>query len=92
MLEFHATRDQCAELEGLAHWHAELCYCYERFPDDGGAIQQARRTISLLFDVLDAHGVPFWVQNNVLTWSEEWRNLKREDIGTAMRRKNIFLN
>lgn len=90
-LEFHATTDQRHALEGLSYWHADLNYLYERFPNDVHAIEKARQTIELCFDVLDRLRVPFWVQNNVLAWSEEWRNTERDYLRHAMEKKNIFL-
>lgn len=90
-LEFRATQEQRGELEGLAYWHANLYYCYERYPDDVHAIEATKKSISLAFDRLDRLRVPFWVQNAVLAWSEEWRNTKREYLSSAMEKKNIFL-
>lgn len=90
-LEFFATQKQRGELEGLAFWHADLNYCYERYPDDVHAIEKARKTISLCFDELDRLRVPFWVQNAVLEWSENWKNTERDYLSHAMEKKNIFL-
>lgn len=90
-LEFHATQEQRLALEGLMYWHADLNYFYERYPDDAIEIEGIHKNMHLALDGLDRLKVPFWVQNAVLAWSEEWRNIKREYLSSAMEKKNIFL-
>lgn len=88
-LEYTATHEQAAELEGLAYWIAEQACALERYPDDTDTLEQADITIRFAFDQLDKMRVPFLVQNTVIGWAREWRNWKREDIKSAMARKNI---
>ena len=44
---------------------------------------QNRKTICGLFEKLDLLSVPYWVQNTVLCWSEDWRQYKTGCIISA---------
>lgn len=91
-LFFKATTEQRAAIEGLAFWVANQKYIEERFGVDDPEIKRCRDTICLcLFPELDALGVPFWVQNSIICWSENWRNYKQYYLNEAMKAKNIIL-
>ena len=94
-LYFELNNAQYMELEGLAYHIADLRYTQERFSraehyeSDLKSIQQ---TISFAFEQLDKLQVPFWVQNHVIIWAEEWRNLLRADFAEALKAHNIIIN
>lgn len=73
MLEFKANEKQKGELDALAYWIADKKYIRERFGDNEPELQTCHKTIMLIFDVLDELKVPFWVQNSVICFAEDWR-------------------
>ena len=90
-MTFTATIDQRRALEGLAYWAAEQAYTRERFPADVDMLRRADETICMSFDVLDRLQVPYWVQNTVLCWAQNWRNTKTDYLWRAMATHNIDL-
>lgn len=72
-LTFTATPAQASALDGLAYWIAASRKTRERFPDDLPELERCRRIVCGLFDRLDALGVPFWVQNAVAAFADDWR-------------------
>ena len=90
-LYFEATKDQRNALEGLAYRIADSAYMRERFGDDEPELKKNEKTIFGLFDLLDRLGVPFWVQNSVICFSENWRKYIQFGIFEPMKEKNIIL-
>ena len=91
-MEFTLNRIQFSALEGLSYWGANLHYMRERFGDDEPELSRARATIEkCLFPQLDRLKVPFWVQNSVIVWAENWRNTKRQYLTDFLKSKNIFI-
>ena len=90
MLKFTATHEQTKELEGLAYWIADTNYMIERYGNDEPELAKNRKTIDLVFDNLDRLGVPFWVQNTVIAFSEDWRRYKRVYMKEYLESKNII--
>lgn len=90
-LYFKATKEQRNALEGLAYRIADSAYMRERFGNDEPELKKNEKTISGLFDLLDRLGVPFWVQNSVICFSENWRKYVRFGIFEPMKEKNIIL-
>ena len=92
MLAYTLTRDQFSALEGLAYWIADLHYMREKWGDDEPEVQRARDTVEkCCFPSLDRLAVPFWVQNSVICWAENWRNTKKEYLKQVLERKNILV-
>lgn len=60
-------------IEALAYHIADVNYMRERQGDDWPEIFRTKKTISLCFEILDKLGVPFWVQNSVICYAEDWR-------------------
>ena len=91
MLTFEYNQEQKNALEGLAYRIADNSYMIERYGREDAApeLQQNHKTISGLFDKLDALKVPFWVQNAVIFWAENWRRYKTEYFTDAMKTKGI---
>lgn len=92
MLTYTLNRDQYSALSGLAYWVSDLHYMRERFGENDPELTRARETIEkCLFPQLDRLQVPFWVQNTVLCWAENWRNTKRQYLTDFLKSKNIFV-
>lgn len=85
------TREQRAELEGLAYWIADRAWSREHGLLDEHEDQRTDNTIRAIFDQLDRLGVPYWVQNTVLHWAEDWRRTMCEGLRDAMRARSIIL-
>lgn len=90
-LFFNATKEQRNALEGLAYRIADSAYMRERFGNDEPELKQNEKTISGLFDELDRMGVPFWVQNSVICFAENWRQYISTYMSDYLARKNIVL-
>ena len=90
-LYFKATKEQRNALEGLAYRIADSAHMRERFGNDEPELKQNEKTISGLFDLLDRLEVPFWVQNSVICFSENWRKYVQFGIFEPMKDKNIIL-
>ena len=91
-LFFKATQKQKQALEGLAYWIADVNYIKERFGSDDPELKKCDDTIQLcIFPELDALHVPFWVQNIVISWAENWRQYKEYYFSDAMKKYNIIL-
>ena len=92
-LEMHLTKKQYTALEGLAYWIANLHYMRERYGKNEPELETCRKTIELCcFPDLDALHVPFWVQNSVICWAENWRNYKDTYFDSFLKTKNIFVD
>lgn len=92
MLSCTINHDQLAALDGLAYWIADLHYMREKWGENDPELKRARDTIEkCCFPQLDKMGVPFWVQNSVICWAENWRNTKSEYLTDFLKKKNIFV-
>ena len=88
---FFASRAQHDELTALSYWIADRACSRERGELDEHEQRRTASTIRAIFDALDRLGVPYWVQNAVVCWSEDWRRTLCEDLRTAMQAKDIEL-
>lgn len=91
MMTFTATREQRDELEGLAYWVSDRAWSRERGELDENEDHRTDTTIRAIFDRLDRLAVPYWVQNAVCCWAEDWRRAMKENLRDAMRAKQIVL-
>lgn len=91
MKTFAATREQRDELEGLAYWIADRAWSRERGELDEHEDHRTDTTIRAIFNALDRLGVPYWVQDAVICWAEDWRRTMQEDFRDAMRARQIAL-
>ena len=91
MLNFEYTREQYNALDGLAYRIADNAYMIERYGIDGSQKErdENHKTIVDLMEKLDSLCVPFWVQNSVIVWAENWRNYKEQYFGSFLKTKNI---
>lgn len=92
-LKFICNQDQYNELSALAWKIADNAYMKERYKADEIEIEleQNRKTLGLIFSALDKLNVPFWVQNSVIAWADNWRNYKTQYMKTELEKKGIFL-
>ncbi len=91
-LEFIATTVQRNELEALAYRIADIAYMREKYGNDEPEITVSRKTIEdCIFPKCDALCIPYWVQNSIIAWAENWRRTKAESLQYAMRQKGIIL-
>lgn len=91
MMTFTATREQRDNLEGLAYWVSDRAWSREHGLLDEHEDQRTDKTIRVIFDALDRLAVPYWVQNAVSCWAEDWRRTMQEDFRDAMRARQIAL-
>ena len=79
------------KLCGLAFRIADNQYMIERYGVKGSEIERAKnhKTIVMLFEELDAAGVPFWVQNNSIAFGENWRRYKTEHLYYWLRARGV---
>nr|DAH64716.1 MAG TPA: hypothetical protein [Caudoviricetes sp.] len=91
MKTFAATREQRDELEGLAYWVSDRAWSRERGELNEHEDHRTDTTIRAIFDQLDRLAVPYWVQNAVIRWAEDWRRTMRENLRDAMRAEQITL-
>lgn len=89
MLTFKMTPDQRRALGGLAYWIADAKYIRERYGDNDPELQITDDTIKSLFHELDALGVPYWVQNTVIGFAEDWRRYHGAYIEPYLAARNI---
>lgn len=91
-MEFVCSKEQKSALDGLAYRIADNAYMKERYGTDGAKIEleQNRKTILGLFSELDELGVPFWVQNAVICFSENWRAWQAGRLEKHLNSRKIF--
>ena len=90
-LSFDANREQTNALQGLAYWIADNAYIIERYGADDPERENVKKTISMAFDELDTLRVPFWVQNVVICFAEDWRRYKAAYLSAFLKTKNIYI-
>ena len=89
MLRFTANSDQYNALSGLAYWIADAHYIREQSDANDPELSHVDATVCSLFDELDRLQVPFWVQNTVVCFAEDWRRYKREYLSCFLESRNI---
>ena len=89
MLKYELTTEQYNELAGLAYHHADLQYRREHCKLNDGERERDAKNVEQHFPALDAMGTPYWVQNTVLLWSEDWKRYERGGMREYLRLKNI---
>lgn len=90
-MTFAATREQRDNLEGLAYWVSDRAWSREHGLLDEHEDQRTDKTIRAIFNALDRLAVPYWVQNAVICWAEDWRRTMQEDFRDAMSARQIAL-
>ena len=89
-MKFTVTRAQYRALEGLAHWCYQAARCDAERDAEGS--EQARKTLESFPAQLDKLGIPYWVQNAVSAWAQDFRaegNIRVAYLYQALRRRGI---
>ena len=74
-LTFNINQKQYDILLGLRHWMACKAKYKERWPEDYEKERdKIHKTIVFLFDDADRLGIPYWVQNIVCGFQDDWRH------------------
>ena len=91
MLHYTLSQANYNKLCGLAFRIADNKYMIERYGTENTKIERAEnhKTIIMLFNELDAAGVPFWVQNNSIAFGENWRRYKSEQLYYWLRARGV---
>lgn len=89
MSSYTLTAKQYNELAGLAFHRANSAYNDERGELNEGEREHDAENIKQHFPALDALGVPYWVQNIVLVWAENWRRYERGYLREYLKQKHI---
>lgn len=86
------NREQRNALEGLAYHVADVNYIIERYGAGDPEYNTAHQNVLCSFATLDRLGVPFWVQNSVVAFAENWRRYKSEYMSSwLLKHRNIDL-
>lgn len=92
MLKFKVNHEQKNALEGLAYWIADSAHMRERYGDNEPELQICADTLeNSIFPRLDALQVPFWVQNAVIAYAQDWRRYTDCYFWPEMAKINITL-
>ena len=74
-MEFFVNQKQYDTLLGLRHFMALKAKLKERYPEDYETEhERIHKTIVCLFDEADKLKIPFWVQNIVCFYQDDWRH------------------
>lgn len=90
-LHFAVNQEQYNALQGLAYRVADNAYMIERYGvrDTEQERQDNHKIIVDLFEKLDLLQVPFWVQNNVICYFENWRRYKTDYLYQCLESRGV---
>ena len=91
-LSFEINQDTYNMLCGLAYRIADNKYMIERYGMTETETERAEnhKTIMSLFDDLDRKNVPFWVQNTVISFADDWRRYKENTLATWLKNHKAY--
>ena len=76
---------QLAILEGIAYRIADIYYMRARYVDEAKhEINDSHNCLMLLFADADREKIPFFVQNTVICYFENFKNYHRTDVSTYL--------
>ena len=84
------TRTQYRALEGLAHWCYQAARCTAE--NDAEGSEQARQTLATFPAELDALNIPWWIQNAVSVWAQDFRapgNIREAYLDQLLKRRGV---
>lgn len=91
MLKTTINDRQLIVLKGIAYRIADIHFLKERYGDDAKhEIEVSRKTLTSLFAEADKENIPFFVQNTVLCFFENWRNYLNTDVVTYLINLNRY--
>jgi len=86
------TKEQYNEILALAYWVADARYIQERYGSNEPEIDRCKKTLTeCVFPALDDLQVPFWIQNAVIGWADNWRNYADGHVITFLKSKHIYV-
>lgn len=91
MLKYKLSKTQYNELSGLAYWIADAAYIREKYGNSDPELSHVNDTINCVFDSLDRLKVPFWVQNDVICFAENWRRYKTIYLDDYLKTRNVTI-
>ena len=89
-LHFDITQKQYNILSGLRFNMANKAYLLERYPDEYETeSKKIHLTICDLFDEADNEKIPFWVQNIVCAFQDDWRHTKQTYLYQDLEKRGV---
>ena len=90
MFDFTIDQKQYDTLSGLRYWMANKAYMKERYPEDyEKESEKIHKTIVSLFNEADQRQIPFWVQNIVCGYQDDWRHTKETYLYQDLEKRNV---
>lgn len=90
MLHFDITQKQYDILLGLRYHMANNAYLKERYPEEYETEHnKIHKTICGLFDEADRERIPFWVQNTVCAFQDDWRHTKQTYLYQDLEKRGV---
>lgn len=89
-MRWHINREQFRALEGLAHWCYQAARCSAE--NDAEGELQARETLKSFPRQLDNLQIPWWMQNAVSAWAQDFRaerNIRTEYLDQMLSRRCV---
>ena len=90
MLSFSISQKQYDILLGLRFNMAVKAKLMERYPEEYEQERESiHKTICGLFDEADREKIPFWVQNIVCAYQDNWRHTKETYLYQDLEKRNV---
>lgn len=92
-MEYTITQDQYNTLSGLRYWMAIKAKLKERYPADYETeADRIHKTITFLFNEADQQSIPFWVQNIVCYFQDDWRHTLDHYLYQDLEKRGVNCN
>lgn len=89
-MTFAINQKQYDILLGLRHWFAVSAKMRERYPDEYETEREKiHKTICMTFDEADKSAIPFWVQNIVCGYQDNWRHCLDTYLYQDLEKRNV---
>ena len=85
------TVEQRDAIHALAYHVADVNYIKERYGANDPEYLKADINVKDMFGILDKLRVPYWVQNTVICFAENWRRYQDTYLDTYLKGKGIIL-
>jgi 20S proteasome alpha/beta subunit len=92
-MTYTINQKQYDVLLGLRHWMAIKAKMIERYPEEYKRESDGiHKTICGLFEEADQNKIPFWVQNIVCGYQDNWRHAAETYLYQDLERRNVNCN
>lgn len=89
-MTYSVTQRQYNILLGLRHWMAVKAKMIERYPEEyNRESENIHKTICSIFDEADHEKIPFWVQNIVCGYQDDWRHSIDTYLYQDLEKRNV---